>query len=187
MDRMESITFDYGETRMLLARTPAIVRSLVDGLPDRWLDTDEGPGTWTPRRVVGHLILGERGNWMPRLDRILQHGAGLAFEPFNQAEAFESGARTEIGALLAEFESLRAANMANLDAKRLTAADLDRPGLHPALGAVTLRQLLATWAVHDHDHIVQISRVIAKRYAADVGPWRAFLNVLTDRMAAPTS
>ncbi len=177
------MTFDYGETRMLLARTPAIIRALVEGLPDHWLDTDEGPGTWCPRRVVGHLILGERGNWMPRLDWILQHGAGRAFESFNQAEVHESGTGGEISALLSEFESLRATNLAKLDAKRLAAADFDRPGLHPALGAVTLRQLLATWAVHDHDHVVQISRVIAKRYTDDVGPWRAFLNVLGDRSA----
>lgn len=180
---MESMTFDYGEARMLLARTPGTLRALVDGLPDHWLDTDEGPCTWSPRRVVAHLILGERGNWMPRLDWILQHGAGRAFQSFNQSEAHESGPRAEISALLAEFESLRATNLATLDAKRLAAADFDRPGLHPALGAVTLRQLLATWAVHDHDHVVQISRVIAKRYADEVGPWRAFLNVLGDRSA----
>jgi len=180
---MESMTFDYDETRILLARTPATIRALVDGLPDHWLDADEGPGTWSPRRVVGHLILGERGNWMPRLDWILQHGAGRAFQAFNQAEEYESASRAGISVLLAEFESLRATNLAKLEAKRLAAADFDRPGLHPALGAVTLRQLLATWAVHDYDHVVQISRVIAKRYADDVGPWRAFLNVLGDRSA----
>jgi hypothetical protein len=142
---MESKTFDYGDTRMLLARTPTTIRALVDRLPDHWLDADEGSGTWSPRRVVGHLILGERGNWMPRLDWILHHGAGRAFESFNQAETHESGSRAEIGSLLAEFESLRATNLAKLDDKRLTPAELDRPGLHPALGAVTLRQLLATW------------------------------------------
>jgi hypothetical protein len=182
---MESMTFDYGETRMLLARTPATVRALVLGLPDRWLDADEGPGTWSPRRVVGHLILGEAGNWMARVNRILEHGACLAFEPFNQAEPLESATCAEIGTLLARFESLRAANLATLDAKRLAPADLERTGLHPALGTVTLRQLLATWAVHDYDHVVQISRVIAKRYTDDVGPWRVFLNVLADRRAAP--
>ena len=180
---MESKTFDYGETRMLLARTPTTIRALVDRLPDHWLDADEGSGTWSPRQVVGHLILGERGNWMPRLDWILHHGAGRAFESFNQAETHESGSRAEIGSLLAEFESLRATNLAKLDDKRLTPAELDQPGLHPALGAVTLRQLLATWAVHDYDHVVQISRVIAKRYTDDVGPWRTFLNVLGDRSA----
>ena len=120
---------------------------------------------------------------MPRLDWILQHGAERAFKSFAQAEAHESGSRVEISALLTEFESLRATNLAKLDAKRLVAPDFDRPGLHPALGAVTLRQLLATWAVHDYDHVVQISRVIAKRYTDDVGPWRTFLNVLGDRSA----
>lgn len=183
---MESMTFDYGEARMLLARTPATIRALVDGLPDHWLDPDEGPGTWSPRRVVGHLILSERGNWMPRLDWILQQGAGRAFPSFNQAEVHESGSRAQISALLADFESLRATNLAKLDAKRLDAADLDRPGLHPALGAVTLRQLVATWVVHDYDHVVQICRVIAKRYTEDVGPWRSFLNVLGDRPARAT-
>jgi hypothetical protein len=176
---MESMAFDYGETRMLLARTPATIRALLDGLPDHWLDADEGAETWSPRRVVGHLIVCDRRNWMPRLEWVLQHGAERAFEPFNQAEAYEAGAG--IGALLAEFESLRAVNLARLDAKRLAAADFDRSGLHPTLGTVRLRQLLATWAVHDHDHLVQISRVLAKRYAHDVGPWRAFLSVLADR------
>ncbi|MBX7184636.1 MAG: DinB family protein [Vicinamibacteria bacterium] len=176
---MESLNFAYGDARMLLARTPATIRALVDGLPDHWLDADEGPGTWSPRRVVGHLILCDRRNWMPRLEWILQHGAARPFEPFNQAEVYEAGAG--IGALLTEFESLRAANLARLEAKRLAAADFDRSGLHPTLGLVTLRQLVATWAVHDSDHLVQISRVIAKRYTHDVGPWRAFLNVLGDR------
>lgn len=178
---MESMTFDYDDARMLLARTPATLRALVDGLPDHWLDADEGLGTWSPRRVVGHLILGERGNWMPRLEWLLEHGVGRAFEPFNQAEEYESGSRAEIGTLLTEFESLRKANLAKLDAKQLDAADLERPGLHPALGPVTLRQLLATWVVHDYDHVVQMSRVIAKRYTDEVGPWRTFLNVLRDR------
>lgn len=116
---------------------------------------------------------------MPRLEWILEQGAARAFVPFNQAEPYGAGA--EIGAFLTEFESLRAANLARLEAKRFAPADFDRPGLHPALGPVTLRQLLATWAVHDSDHLVQISRVIAKRYADEVGPWRTFLNVLGDR------
>ena len=176
---MESLNFAYGDARMLLARTPATIRALMGGLPDHWLDTDEGPGTWSPRRVIGHLILGDRSNWMPRLEWILQHGAERAFQPFDQAEVYETGAG--IDALLAEFDSLRAANLARLEAKRLADADFDRLGLHPALGPVTLRQLLATWVVHDSDHLVQISRVIAKRYAHDVGPWRTFLNVLGDR------
>ena len=176
------MNFDYHETRQILATTPKTIRALVEELPERWLDADEGAGTWSPRLVVGHLIHGERTDWMERLHRILEHGASKAFDPFDRTAHVESAGRSAIGPMLDEFEALREKNLEELDGLRLAPADLDRPGLHPVLGPVTLRQLLATWVAHDYDHVVQIGRVLAKRYTEDVGPWKEFLGVLGDRM-----
>lgn len=170
--------FDLDHATAVLARTPATLRALLDGLPDDWTAATEGPETWSPYDVVGHLIHGERTDWMPRARMILEHGAGRAFEPFDRVAMFRASDGKSLGELLAELEALRAENLRELAALGLTSEDLEREGRHPELGAVTLEQLLATWVAHDLDHVVQIARVMAKQYRDEVGPWRAYLSVM---------
>jgi len=169
------------EAAEILARTPAILAAWLPGLSTPWLAADEGPGTFDPWDVVAHLADNEEVDWLPRLEIVLAHGESRAFAPYDR-EAF----RTRFGGwpidrLVARFGELRRANLARLHALALAPADLERTGMHPALGRVTLRQLLAGWAVHDLTHVAQIARVMAKRYATAVGPWRAYLGVLGDR------
>lgn len=166
----------------LLVRTPLVLRALLDGLPhDAW-HANEGPGTWSPFDVLGHLIHGDHADWIPRARRILDHGESLAFEPFDREAQFRESAGKTPGELLAGFEAARAESITVLRAMHLTDADLARTGTHPAFGRVTLGQLLATWVTHDLDHIAQIARVLAKRNAEAVGPWSAYLSILRDRL-----
>lgn len=162
---------------VILTRTPKTVDAMLRGLPKQWLFATEGPGTWSPYDVVGHLIHGERTDWMARARRILEHGEKRAFEPFDRT-AMMRAKKKHIGKLLAEFAKLRARNLRELKALRLREKDLARTGMHPELGRVTLGQLTATWAVHDLTHLTQICRVLAKQYDAEVGPWKAYLGVL---------
>jgi len=172
-----SAPFHFAEALPLLERTPATLRALLDGLPDAWVTAHEGPGTWSAYDVVGHLIHGERTDWIVRTEHILQHGAALPFQPFDR-EAMLHSTPEPLADLLDAFATLRHANLAKLRALELSSADLDLPGLHPALGPVTLGQLLATWVAHDLGHLAQVARVMAKRYRATVGPWRAYLPIL---------
>lgn len=166
------------EARAQLSRTPAMLRAWFSGLPDSWLTADEGPETFSARDVLAHLIHGERTDWMARVRLILETGEGTPFEPFDR-EGFLAEARTwTVEALLDEFAALRQANLRALEELHLQGSDLDRRGTHPALGAVTLGQLLATWTVHDLGHLAQAARVMAKRYRGEVGPWEAYLPVL---------
>jgi hypothetical protein len=163
----------------ILARTPRVLDALLRGLPEPWIVGHEGGQTWSPFDVIGHLIHGERTDWVPRAKIILEHGDARPFDRFDRLAQFtESGGRT-LESLLDEFASLRAQNIAELEALHLAPADLDRPGRHPELGPVTLRQLLATWTAHDLDHIMQVSRVLARQYADQVGPWRAYLRIIS--------
>jgi hypothetical protein len=167
------------EGTAVLERTPHALRCLLDGMPDAWLDCDEGPDTFSPREVIAHLIHGERTDWLERVRRILADGEETAFEPFDRF-AHRSFCERPVHELLDEFDTLRRGNLDEL--KRVVRDDqLDLRGLHPALGVVTMRQLLAAWVVHDLTHIAQIARVMARRYAADVGPWREYLGVLNWR------
>lgn len=167
------------EASALLARTPALLDAWLRGLPEGFLVAHEGGETWSPIGVLGHLIHGERTDWMPRILRILQYGDAVAFEPFDRfAQARESAGKSAED-LLDEFAVLRAENLRELAALNFGESDLDRPGLHPALGKVTLRNLLATWAAHDLDHVTQIARVMARQYTGEVGPWRAYLRVIS--------
>ena len=161
----------------ILKRTPKVLDNLVRGLPQQWLFATEGPDTWSPYDVVGHLIHGETTDWMSRARRILEHGESRAFEPFDRT-AMMRAKRKPVGKLLTEFAKLRARNLRELKALRLREKDLARTGMHPALGRVTLGQLIATWAVHDLTHLTQICRVLAKQYDVEVGPWKAYLGVL---------
>ena len=163
----------------ILERTPAALDALLRGLPDGWLAAHEGGATWSPFDVVGHLIHGERTDWIPRVRTILEHGEARAFEKFDRLAQFVESEGQTLNGLLEEFARLRQDNLRELAALRLTPADLDRRGRHPELGAVTLRALLATWVAHDLDHVVQISRVLARQYADEVGPWRAYLRIIS--------
>lgn len=162
-----------------LERTPATLRALLAGLPAGWLEGNEGGESWSPWVVVGHLIHGEKTDWIPRARIILEKGESRAFDPYDRFAQFRESAGKSIETLLDEFEALRRENLATLAGLKLTAGDLDKKGLHPSLGGVTLRQLVATWVVHDLGHIAQVTRVMAKQYSGEVGVWKAYLPVLT--------
>jgi hypothetical protein len=162
----------------LLARTPAALNALLRDLPETWTFRNEGENTWSAFDVVGHLNHGERTDWMPRARTILQFGEAKPFEPFDrEAQGRESQGKS-LGQLLDEFASLRSENLQELRALNLKPEDLARRGRHPALGVVTLSELLATWAAHDLTHLHQISRVMAYQYREAVGPWTRYLGVM---------
>jgi hypothetical protein len=171
--------FVLDEAIAILARTPATLDSLLRGLPVAWVTANEGGDTWSPFDIVGHLIHGERTDWMPRARIILEHGDTRAFERFDRLAQFGSPAGQTVESRLDEFAHLRRRNLEALKSLELTTADLDRAGLHPELGPVTLRQLLATWTAHDLDHVMQISRVLGRQYSDAVGPWRAYLRIIS--------
>ncbi len=165
-------------TIALLSRTPTALDALLRGLPEDWIFRNEGNNTWNAFDVVGHLIHGERTDWMPRARMVLQFGQSKTFEPFDRwAQARESQGKS-LPQLLDEFARLRAENLGELRALNLRPEDLERRGRHPALGLVTLSQLLAAWAAHDLTHLHQVSRIMAHQYREAVGPWRAYLGVL---------
>ena len=165
----------------ILETTPSVLQAWLGPLSDAWTHQHEGPETWSPFDIVGHLIHGERTDWLPRARLILAPDGPHTFTPFDRFAQLRENEGANLSDLLDTFARLRAENLAALRAMALTEADLDREGRHPELGAVTLRQLLATWAVHDLNHLAQIARVMAKQYAAEVGPWRAYLGVLKER------
>ena len=172
------MTFDLSSGIAVLERTPAAFRALLAGLPGTWIETNEGPDTFSPFDNVGHLIHGERADWIPRARIILAQGAHRTFVPYDRfAQVRESAGKT-LAQLLDEFAALRAQNLATLRAWNLSEPQLALVGEHPALGAVTLRQLLATWVAHDLGHLAQTSRVMAKQYRDAVGPWRAYLPIM---------
>jgi hypothetical protein len=166
------------DTTALLTRTPAALDALLRDLPETWTHRNEGESTWSPFDIVGHLIHGERTDWMPRVKTILQFGEAKTFEPFDREGFANESQHKSLGQQLDEFARLRAANLDELRALNLQPQDLARRGQHPALGSVTLSQLLATWATHDLTHLHQISRVMAHQYRDVVGPWSKFLGVL---------
>jgi DinB family protein len=172
------MSFDLPETFDLLRRTPAVLGALLRGTSASWHGIDEGPDTWSAYDVVGHLIHGEETDWVPRARIILEHGESRPFKPFDRFAQFDRFAGWPLDRLLDRFAELRKANLETVEAWRLTEAQLALPGRHPELGPVTLQELLATWAVHDLNHIAQISRVLAKRYTREAGPWRAYLSIL---------
>jgi DinB superfamily len=165
----------------ILERTPRALRSLLDGLPDAWTRGNEGPETFSPFDVLGHLIHGEETDWIPRAQIILEHGASRPFTPFDRFAFGQASNGKSLASLLDTFESLRANNIITLRAFQLGPKQLDLLGTHPELGSVTLRQLLATWVVHDLGHLGQIARVMAKQYGTEVGPWKEYLPILTRR------
>jgi DinB superfamily len=162
----------------LLRRTPATLNALLRDLPETWTASNEGENTWSAFDVVGHLIHGERTDWMPRVERILNFGERRAFDPFDRfAQAGQSQGKA-LPQLLDEFASLRSENLGKLRALNLGPEDFGKKGQHPALGVVTLSELLATWAAHDLTHLHQISRIMGYQYRDAVGPWKAYLGVM---------
>jgi hypothetical protein len=168
------------ETTAVLARTPEVLRALLVGLPEAWTDTPDRADGWRPRDVVGHLITGEETDWLVRTRRILDDGTAIPFDRFERFAMLERDAGIPLDDLVERFAALRSANLA-LVRSLVVDADLDRRGLHPSLGEVTLRELLATWAVHDLDHISQVYAGLAGSHDTDVGPWKAYLGILLRR------
>jgi hypothetical protein len=162
----------------LLARTPATLNALLRDLPAAWTECNEGEKTWSAYDIVGHLIHGEKTDWIPRAKIILQYGETRAFDPFDRLAQFRDSAGKSLPELLDEFAVLRMQNLVELKALRLGPQELARRGKHPALGTVTLSELMAAWVGHDLTHIHQLSRVMARQYRAATGPWSAYLGVL---------
>lgn len=173
--------FSFDRATEILSRTPATVTSLLAGLSEPWIKNNEGPETWSPYDVVGHLIHGERTDWMPRLKSILELGESRPFDPFNRFAQFEASKGKSLSELLETFATLRRQNLATLKQLNLTEEHFKLKGTHPDFGPVALEQLLATWVVHDLDHISQIARVMAKQYLNEVGPWVNYLSILKSR------
>lgn len=170
--------FKLEESIAVLSRTPAALDALLRGLPTVWVNRDEGENSWTAVDIVKHLIFAEHADWMPRVRRLLEYGEQRAFDPFDRFAHVAESAGRSLEELLDDFARARRASIAQLQALNLEPQDLRRRGKHPALGTVTLAQLLATWAVHDLTHLHQLVRVMAHQYRETVGPWRAYLGVL---------
>ncbi|HXG91102.1 MAG TPA: DinB family protein [Blastocatellia bacterium] len=177
---MKQGEINMNEAVAVLERTPASLSALLAGLPDAWISATEGEGRWSPYDVIGHLIHGERTDWIPRARHILA-GKTEPFEPFDRTAQFTESKGKSLAELLATFTDLRQQNISALKEMNLSEDDLARTGLHPELGTVTLGQLLATWVVHDLDHVAQIARTMAKTYSEATGPWSAYLSILRDR------
>jgi DinB superfamily len=169
---------DLQETMALLTRTPVVLNALLRDLPATWTMQDEGENSWSAFDVVGHLVDGERVNWMPRARMILQTGEKETFVPFDRGGNIRESQGKSLAQMLDEFAKLRSANLNEVRALNLESEDLKRSGRHPAFGVVTLSQLLSTWAVHDLTHLHQISRIMAHQYREAVGPWKEYLGVL---------
>lgn len=175
------MTYDIDQAIDVLSRTPAVLTALLEGLPTAWVEGNEGGETWSPYDVLGHLIHGERADWIPRAKRILEDGESRAFDPFDRLAQFEESCGKTLAELLAEFAQERQRSLAVLRELNIGADELKKTGTHPAFGRVTLEQLLATWVVHDLDHLAQVARVMAKQYSVEVGPWSEYLSILRDR------
>jgi uncharacterized damage-inducible protein DinB len=172
------MNFDSAGSIAILERTPAVLRTLLEGLSGDWTHSNEGPDTWSPVNVIGHLIDGEETDWMERAHIILEQGSNLRFEPFDRFRHIHTSKERTLTELLNHFAELRASNLKELKQLTLDRTTLRLTGEHPEFGTVTLEQLLATWVAHDLGHLAQISRVMAKQYKEAVGPWQVYLPVL---------
>jgi hypothetical protein len=173
--------FRFDTALPVLRRTPSVLADLLADLPASWTDAVEGPNTWSPFDVVGHLIHGERTDWLPRVEHLLRHGEAVPFPPFDREAMFAASQGTSLGELLDTFAQLRLQSLERLEALGLSDADVSRRGRHPEFGVVTLGQHLSTWVAHDLGHISQIVRVMARQYTDAVGPWRIYLSILNPR------
>jgi hypothetical protein len=170
--------FHLAEAIAVLTRTPAILNAMLRGMPNIWIRRNEGTDTWSAFDIVGHMIFGERTDWMPRVRIIVENGEARPFDPFDRFAQVNENQEKSMEQLLDDFARLRTENLAALQDLNLQPEDTKRRGKHPALGVVTVSELLATWAVHDLTHLHQLSRVMAHQYREAVGPWRAYLGVL---------
>jgi len=170
------ITFSLVKSFEILERTPAILDALLANLSHEWTSGNEGADTWSPYDIVGHLVHGEKTDWIPRI-RLILDGGQKPFLPFDRFAQFSESKGKTLAALLKEFKILRELNLAELKRMRITTDRLQLTGLHPELGTVTLQQLLATWTAHDLSHISQIARVMAKQYRDEIGPWIAYMGI----------
>jgi hypothetical protein len=171
--------FEINNSISILERTPSVLRSLLEGLDDEWIMNNEGPETFSPYDVIGHLIHGEKTDWTARTKRILEYGATKEFDKYDRFAQYTESKGKTLSQLFDELEVLRRNNIIWLRSLNLTEADLDKKGLHPVLGEVTLRNLLSTWVVHDLTHIAQVTRVMAKQYKGEMGPWPEFFRILS--------
>jgi len=162
----------------ILERTPRILNSFLKGLSVDWTQCNEGENTWSPYDVVGHLIHGEKTDWMIRLKMIKNNSEKKTFEPFDRFAQFEDSKDKSLDELLIAFAQLRQDNLDDLKSLNISNSDFERKGIHPDLGEVSLKNLLATWVAHDLGHIAQIARVMAKQYKAEVGPWVTYLSII---------
>jgi uncharacterized damage-inducible protein DinB len=173
------MNFTFDDALPVLRSTPPVLRAWLKDLPDSWIRANEGPETWSPFDIVGHLIHGERTDWMDRVDILLTQGESRPFTPFDRFAQFEASRGKSLGQLLDTFAELRAANLLRLESLELSPQDFPRRGRHPELGEVTLGQLLATWVAHDLSHLGQIARVMGRQYTDAVGPWVEYLPMLS--------
>jgi len=170
--------FDINKSIEILEKTPTLLDNMLSGISDDWFKNNEGEHTWSPYDIVGHLIHGEKTDWIPRAKIILSNTENKTFVPFDRFAQMEEDQKRTIADLLAEFKLLRRENIIELKKIQVDDATLSKKGMHPELGEVSLKELLATWTVHDLGHIAQISRVMAKQYKSEVGPWIQYLGVL---------
>jgi DinB superfamily len=162
----------------ILERTPRVFRELLSGIGEEWTTSNEGPDTFSPYDVIGHLIHGEKTDWVPRAKIILEHGVSKPFTPYDRFAQIEESRGKTLDQLLDEFQKMRTENLKWFGALTLSEVELDKKGMHPGLGEVSLRNLLVTWVVHDLTHIAQVGRVMAKQYREEMGPWPAYFRVL---------
>ena len=170
--------FTVEQSIEILERTPAVLKTLLSGLNDEWVMNNEGPETFSPYDVIGHLIHGEKTDWVTRAKIILEFGLSKPFTPWDRFAQYEESKGKTLLQLLDEFERVRKENMVWFKSLALSETDLNKKGLHPKLGEVTLRNLLATWVAHDLTHIAQVTRVMAKQYKEEMGPWPEFFRIL---------
>ncbi|MBA2407790.1 MAG: DinB family protein [Chitinophagales bacterium] len=170
--------FSVTKSIEILERTPETLRHLLDTISRDWTSNNEGEQTWSAYDVIGHLIHGDKTDWLTRTELILSNKVDKEFKPFDRFAQFENNKGKSLTQLLTEFKEIRIANIEKLRKLNISASDLNKTGIHPTFGKVTLSQLLSTWVVHDLDHISQISRVMAKQYKNEVGPWIEFLKIL---------
>jgi hypothetical protein len=179
------VEFTLEHATPILSRTPATLAAMLEGLSDAWIRGDEGPDTFSPFDVIGHLIDADETNWITRARVILARGTDPRFPPFDRFRHRTRNLERTLPSLLDEFRQLRARNLEELHSWQLTPSDLEARGVHPEFGDVALKQLLSTWVVHDLAHTAQVARVMAKQYKLEVGPWAAFLPILSDRENKP--
>ncbi|MDO8991483.1 DinB family protein [Daejeonella sp.] len=173
------MSFSIPKTIAILERTPNVLSSMLYNLSADWVQCNEGPETWSVFDIIGHLIQGEKTDWMTRTKIILSDKTDKNFEAFDRFAQFKTSQGKSINDLILEFASLREANLEELKSLEIRESDLNMTGNHPAFGAVSLRQVLATWVAHDLSHIAQISRVMAKHYKEDIGPFVQYLRIMS--------